>query len=51
MQTPKKTNHEIKTSIFTCFFNINIKIPHEQSFFLSFTNTFSEADVRKCSSK
>ena len=35
--------HEIKTNIFTCFFNvqnINIKIPYEQSFFLSLMNVF-----------
>ena len=34
---------EIKTNIFTCFFNvqnINIKIPYEQSFFVSFMNVF-----------
>ena len=46
--TPKETNHEIKTSIFTCFFheiktniftcffNINIKISYEQTFFSQF---------------
>ena len=31
--------------------SLNIKIPYEQSFFLSFMNTFSEATVRRCSSK
>ena len=48
IQTPTKTNHEIKTSIFTCFFHeiktniftcffdINIKIADEQSFFCQF---------------
>ena len=59
-QTPKETNHEIKTSIFTCFFheiktniftcffNVKLKIPYEQSlFFLIFMNTFSEAAVLK----
>ena len=64
IQTPKETNHEIKTSIFTCFsheiktnifpcfFNIKLKIPYEQSlFFLSFVNTFSEAAVWRCSWK
>ena len=46
IQTPKGTNHEIKTSIFTCFFHeiktniftcffiIKLKIPYEQSLFL-----------------
>ena len=61
LNTPKENNHEIKKSIFTCFFheiktniftcffnvqNINIKMPYDQSFFLSFMNTFSEAAVR-----
>ena len=51
-QTPKETNHEIKTNIFTCFFNTKLKISHEQSlFFLSFISTFSDAAVRRCSSK
>ena len=50
--TPKETNHEIKTNIFTCFFNTKLKISHEQSlFFLSFISTFSDAAVRRCSSK
>ena len=44
--------HEIKTNIFTCFFNIKLKIPYEPSLsFLSFMNTISEAAVRRCSSK
>ena len=28
--------HEIKTNIFTCFYNMNVKIPYEQSFFSQF---------------
>ena len=42
-----ETNHETKTKFFT-----KVKISYEQFLvFLSFTNTFSEAAVRRCSSK
>ena len=42
-----ETNHEIKTNIFT-----KVKISYEQFLvFLSFMNTFSEAALRRCSSK
>ena len=67
-QTPKETNHEIKTSIFTCFlheiktniftsfFNIRLKSLLNKFYFFSvssygFMNTFSEAAVRRYSSK
>ena len=67
-QAPKETNHEIKTSIFTCFFhetktniftcffNTKLKFLVNKFYFFSvssygFMNTFSEAAVRRCSSK
>ena len=67
-QIPKETNHEIKTSIFscffheiktnifTCFFNIKLKFLVNKFYFFSvssygFMNTFSEAAVRRSSSK
>ena len=63
IQSPKETNHEIKTNIFTCFFheiktniftwffNIKLKFLIKNFFFLSFMNTISEAAVCRCSSK
>ena len=49
-QTPKETNHEIKTNIFTCFFNVKLKFLVNKFYFSSvssygFMNTFSEAAV------
>ena len=47
MQIPIETNHEIKANIFT-----KVKISYQQLLvFLHFMNAFSEAAVRRCSSK
>ena len=62
IQTPKKTNHEIKRDIYfhlfltlmlkNPYFLCGVKIPDQQFLiFLSFMNTFSEAVIRRCSSK
>ena len=62
MQTPKETNHEIKTKThtFSLFlilrlknpvFLCRVKILYQQFLTLLSFITFSEAAVRKCSSK
>ena len=48
IQTPKENNHEAKTSIFTWFFN-NFCFFSVSSY--DFMKTFSEAAVRRCSSR